>query len=302
MSDARLTVKVRLQAASLADSAESVAGPAPFSPRRILMALLVLLGLAWLTHWGWRQLSPVDPEQTAAAQRLLAQEGEADSDEAIEHTEPAEVTTAPTAAVIPQESSRSEPVSASPAASSTPVATGVPAASTATTSANGVAASRQAEPVQAEPIPTEPVQAEPIPAEPLQTKSSQSQPRQADAIHAVSTDTMLAKPLPPGFSRIVLTATMENLQPGAAVGHQVAYPQIKRLYLFTELKGYAGQVIKHRWFYQGQLHTEAVLTIEDSPWRTYSENWLLDDQRGDWYVEIVDQAQNLLYRYDFQYQ
>ncbi len=273
MSDARLTVKVRLQAASLADSAESVAGPAPFSPRRILMALLVLLGLAWLTHWGWRQLSPVDPEQTAAAQRLLAQEGEADSDEAIEHTEPAEVTTAPTAAVIPQESSRSEPVSASPAASR-----------------------------QAESIPTEPVQAEPIPAEPLQTKSSQSQPRQADAIHAVSTDTMRAKPLPPGFSRIVLTATMENLQPGAAVGHQVAYPQIKRLYLFTELKGYAGQVVKHRWFYQGQLHTEAVLTIEDSPWRTYSENWLLDDQRGDWYVEIVDQAQNLLYRYDFQYQ
>lgn len=297
MSDARLTVKVRLQAASLADSAESVAGPAPFSPRRILMALLVLLGLAWLTHWGWRQLSPVDPEQTAAAQRLLAQEGEADSDEAIEHTEPAHVTTVPTAAVIPQESSRSEPVSASPAASSTPVATGVPAASTATTSANGVAASRQAEPLKAEPL-----QVEPIPAEPLQTKSSQSQPRQADAIHAVSTDTMRAKPLPPGFSRIVLTATMENLQPGAAVGHQVAYPQIKRLYLFTELKGYAGQVIKHRWFYQGQLHTEAVLTIEDSPWRTYSENWLLDDQRGDWYVEIVDQAQNLLYRYDFQYQ
>ena len=297
MSDARLTVKVRLQAASLADSAESVAGPAPFSPRRILMALLVLLGLAWLTHWGWRQLSPVDPEQTAAAQRLLAQEGEADSDEAIEHTESAEVTTAPTEAVIPQESSRSEPVSASPAASSTPVATGVPAASTATTSANGVAASRQAEPLKAEPL-----QVEPIPAEPLQTKSSQSQPRQADAIHAVSTDTMRAKPLPPGFSRIVLTATMENLQPGAAVGHQVAYPQIKRLYLFTELKGYAGQVIKHRWFYQGQLHTEAVLTIEDSPWRTYSENWLLDDQRGDWYVEIVDQAQNLLYRYDFHYQ
>jgi len=297
VSDARLTVKVRLQAASLADSAESVAGPAPFSPRRILMALLVLLGLAWLALWGWRQLSPVDPEHSVAAQRLLAQEGEADSDEAIEHTEPAEVTTAPTAAVIPQESSRSEPVSASPAASSTPVATGVPAANTATTSANGVAASRQAEPVQAEPL-----QVEPIRAEPLQTKSSQSQLRQADAIQAVSTDTMLAKPLPPGFSRIVLTATMENLQPGAAVGHQVVYPQIKRLYLFTELKGYAGQVVKHRWFYQGQLHTEAVLTIEDSPWRTYSENWLLDDQRGDWYVEIVDQAQNLLYRYDFQYQ
>ncbi len=108
--------------------------------------------------------------------------------------------------------------------------------------------------------------------------------------------------LPAGFSRIVLTDQMNNLQPGRAVGQQISFPQIKRLYLFTELKGYAGQVLRHRWYFGDTLHTDAVLTIEDSPWRTYSENWLLDDQRGPWRVEIVDQAQKVIFQYSFTYQ
>ena len=94
---------------------------------------------------------------------------------------------------------------------------------------------------------------------------------------------------------------MRNLEPGRTVGELVPYPAVKRLYLFTELKGYAGQVIQHRWYYQNELKTTATLTIEDSPWRTYSENWLLDDQQGDWRVEIVDQRQQVLYQYSFSY-
>ncbi len=108
--------------------------------------------------------------------------------------------------------------------------------------------------------------------------------------------------MPQGFSRIVLTDQMNNLQPGKAVGQQITYSQIKRLYLFTELKGYAGQILRHRWYFRDTLHTEAVLTIEDSPWRTYSENWLLDDQRGPWRVEIVDQTQKVIFQYSFTYQ
>jgi hypothetical protein len=108
--------------------------------------------------------------------------------------------------------------------------------------------------------------------------------------------------LPQGFSRIVLTDQMNNLQPGKAVGQQIAFSQIKRLYLFTELKDYAGQILRHRWYFRDTLHTEAVLTIEDSPWRTYSENWLLDDQRGPWRVEIVDQTQKVIFQYSFTYQ
>lgn len=108
--------------------------------------------------------------------------------------------------------------------------------------------------------------------------------------------------LPEGFSRIVLAADMEQLEPGTPVAQLVAKKDIQRLYLFTELKGYAGQQLKHRWSFNGVMQTEALLTIEDSPWRTYSEKWLLPDQLGAWRVEIIDQQQNVLYSHDFQYQ
>ncbi len=108
--------------------------------------------------------------------------------------------------------------------------------------------------------------------------------------------------LPDGFSRIVLAADMEQLEPGRPVAQLVAKKDIQRLYLFTELKGYAGQQLRHRWSFNGVVQTEALLTIEDSPWRTYSEKWLLPDQLGAWRVEIIDQQQNVLYSHDFQYQ
>ncbi len=117
-----------------------------------------------------------------------------------------------------------------------------------------------------------------------------------------SAQALRERKLPEGFSRIVLAATMEQLEPGAAIDTLVAKQHIQRLYLFTELKGYAGQELTHRWSFEGQVQTEALLTIEDSPWRTYSEKWLLPEQLGSWRVEIIDQQQNVLYQHDFQYQ
>lgn len=105
----------------------------------------------------------------------------------------------------------------------------------------------------------------------------------------------------PGFRRVVLTASMERLEPGAELGEQVK-GDIARLYFFTELEGFAGQVVKHRWFYQQQLQTEATLTIEDTPWRTYSEKWLPAEQRGAWHIEVVDVKDKVLLRRDFYYQ
>lgn len=108
--------------------------------------------------------------------------------------------------------------------------------------------------------------------------------------------------LPNGFRRIVLTAEMERLEPGESVAEPVPFASVKRVYLFTEVEGFAGQHLRHRWYWNNQFQYEARLTVEDSPWRTYSEKWLLDDQRGAWRVEIVDQAQNVLYQHDFTYQ
>jgi hypothetical protein len=95
---------------------------------------------------------------------------------------------------------------------------------------------------------------------------------------------------------------MERLEPGAPVAEPVPFNRVKRVYFFTEVEGFAGQILHHRWYWNNQFQYEARLTVEDSPWRTYSEKWLLDDQRGTWRVEIIDQAQNVLYQHDFTYQ
>jgi hypothetical protein len=124
----------------------------------------------------------------------------------------------------------------------------------------------------------------------------------ASAIPALAAPVKQPQRLPEGFSRIVLTATMEKLEPGEAIDSMVAEKQIQRLYLFTELEGYAGQELIHRWSFAGKVQADVLLTIEDSPWRTYSEKWLLPNQLGSWRVEIIDQQQNVLYQHDFQYQ
>lgn len=139
-------------------------------------------------------------------------------------------------------------------------------------------------------------QTDPVITAPAQTTASTAM------VTAKATPTASGTQLPAGFSRIVLAAQMERLEPGPAIAQLVPRQQIQRLYLFTELNGYAGQLLTHRWSFKGQVQTEAVLTIEDSPWRTYSEKWLLPDQLGSWRVEIIDQQQNVLYQHDFQYQ
>lgn len=255
MSDARLTVKVRIQSPSLAELPESQPAVAPLSRWRIVGALCALLAVSYGGYRLWQKSvsSPVD----TAEQQLVAEEG--------------------------AESTESDLVASSITATPADVQHAQPVVSQPNVSADS-----------ALPVAEQPPANQALPTTPSTTAVA------ADHQGVVASSPSAA--LPAGFSRIVLTAQMESLQPGATLGPQIPFASVKRLYLFTEVKGYAGQVLTHRWYYKNQLHTEAKLTIEDSPWRTYSENWLLDDQVGDWHVEIVDQAQNLLYRYDFHYQ
>jgi hypothetical protein len=149
---------------------------------------------------------------------------------------------------------------------------------------------------------------EAIPEHPFRSENIASTPEHMSVIQrseaqipVAVTDIDRTEAPQPGFRRVVLTASMERLEPGAELGQQVK-GDIARLYFFTELEGFTGQIVKHRWFYQQQLQTEATLTIEDTPWRTYSEKWLPAEQRGAWHIEVVDVQDKVLLRRDFYYQ
>ncbi|WP_031570587.1 DUF2914 domain-containing protein [Rheinheimera texasensis] len=268
MSEAasRLTVKVKLHPAALPPETDTpVVQPAPWSKTRITLASLMLVG-AGVAGYQFL-LRPVEPLKPAVT---------AEPEQAAQST--VQSTTAAAAVIA---TSLSNPVE--------------PQHAIATTAVESVVQPAEPEPAVSEP---EVVSQSKPAAEPQPSASVQ----QATATPAENISAAEKMVLPQGFSRIVLTDQMNNLQPGKAVGQQIAFSQIKRLYLFTELKDYAGQILRHRWYFHDTLHTEAVLTIEDSPWRTYSENWLLDDQRGPWRVEIVDQTQKVIFQYSFTYQ
>ncbi|TXH94089.1 MAG: DUF2914 domain-containing protein [Rheinheimera sp.] len=275
MSEAasRLTVKVKLHPAALPPETDTlVVQPAPWSKTRITLASLMLVGAGVAGYqFLLRPVAPANPavaaEPEQAAQSIV-QSKTAASEQPV--AEAAVIATSPSNPVEPQRT-------------------------IATTAVESVV--QPAEPVSAVSEPELVSQSKPAADQQLSAPVLQATETPAESISAA--EKMV---LPQGFSRIVLTDQMNNLQPGKAVGQQIAFPQIKRLYLFTELKDYAGQILRHRWYFRDTLHTEAVLTIEDSPWRTYSENWLLDDQRGPWRVEIVDQTQKVIFQYSFTYQ
>lgn len=264
----RLTVKVTLHPPALPAEPDTVQpSAASWSKTRIALAVLMLAGAGMAGfQLLYRQTAPLlSPATASAAQPVIA---------------------SPAAAVMTTPAATTDQPSSEPAPQSVVV----------------LPETIITVPAKAAAIPAEtalPAQTMPEPAMPKQTQPAEAAPEHSAVVTAPPAALMT---LPDGFSRIVLTDQMNNLQPGRAIGETIPYPQIKRLYLFTELKGYAGQILRHRWYFGDTLHTDAVLTIEDSPWRTYSENWLLDDQRGPWRVEIVDQAQKVIFQYSFTYQ
>lgn len=279
----RLTVKVRLEPKPLHELADSAGvAKAPLSPRRVAAAALLLAtllaGIWWVLTGGWAQgfgpaAAPAAPQHDSSSPADRSSQ----RDSASEHDSSPEPAAVPQAVAVTQQPAHLASATANGKAGAA-AASGAVAKTAGDNLASGTLASGT---LAGDTLPTKAVPDNTAPHSPA----------------------IAAPPAyPTGFSRIVLTAHMRNLEPGAPAGPQVPYPAIKRLYLFTELKGYAGEVLQHRWYHQNQLKTTATLTIEDSPWRTYSENWLLDDQQGPWRVEIVDQSQKVLFEYSFTYQ
>lgn len=263
----RLTVKVRLEPKPLHELPESAApAQASWSWRRITAALILLVIVA-VAVWRASVVAVVAlPAEQGAASATNTHIGETTADSLN-----ASVNTSPN--TTPATSERQHAPQAAP--EQLVESTGAPTADSV-----GLLAEQSSE----------------------QAAAQTEMPAATNAVAPHTPAVQQPAAYPTGFSRIVLTTQMRNLEPGRPVGRQVPYPQVKRLYLFTELKGYAGEVIQHRWYHQNMLKTTATLTIEDSPWRTYSENWLLDDQQGPWRVEIVDQSQKVLFEYSFTYQ
>ena len=111
----------------------------------------------------------------------------------------------------------------------------------------------------------------------------------ADSANPADTPTVLAQ----------FTSGVENREPI----DQVTFVEnsAERIFFFTDLRGLAGQTVKHRWIYNGETKAEVNFDVRGPRWRVWSSKDLMPDWIGDWTVEIVTAEGEVLAAETFTY-
>ena len=74
-----------------------------------------------------------------------------------------------------------------------------------------------------------------------------------------------------------------------------------QIYFFSELSNLGGQVVVHRWEYQGKPMGEVKFNVGGPRWRVWSSKTLLPQWTGEWRVSIIDGAGNKVGESSFNY-
>lgn len=69
---------------------------------------------------------------------------------------------------------------------------------------------------------------------------------------------------------------------------------VGRLYCYTRVKGGAGGLIIHKWYYKDTLVAAVPLSLKYPIHRTYSSKKILREWKGDWRVEITKEDGSVL--------
>ena len=62
---------------------------------------------------------------------------------------------------------------------------------------------------------------------------------------------------------------------------------VRKIFFFSDLRGLAGQTVRHRWIYDGRTMAEVRFDVRGPRWRIWSSKELMPDWIGNWTVEIV---------------
>jgi len=63
-----------------------------------------------------------------------------------------------------------------------------------------------------------------------------------------------------------------------------------RVYYFTELKGFEGQKVAHRWEHDGKVMHEQAFEVSSPRYRTYTSKTFDPSWTGEWKVSVVDES------------
>ena len=99
-------------------------------------------------------------------------------------------------------------------------------------------------------------------------------------------------------SRVALTRAVVNREPVDDIT-DVTSPQ--HIYFFTELKGFMGEKVFHRWLYNGEVVKETEFEVGGPRWRVWSSTTLVPELLGEWKVLVVDVTGRIIRETMFDY-
>lgn len=102
-------------------------------------------------------------------------------------------------------------------------------------------------------------------------------------------------------ARAQLTSAIRQREPTDRLGPSIQGAGGKQLYYFTELRNMRGEVVSHRWEYEGRIVTEISFKIEGDSWRVYSQKQLTPATAGQWLVSVVDSKGQVIRSDSFSY-
>lgn len=123
------------------------------------------------------------------------------------------------------------------------------------------------------------------------------------AAAATAQDTTAAPAAAPASNitvEVVLTSGLVDRVPQDTVTSIPAPAEADTVYLWTRVSGAEpGTVLRHVWFRGDEEVGNVELTINGSPWRTWSRKTITADATGNWRVEVRDGAGNVLQTVSF---
>lgn len=117
---------------------------------------------------------------------------------------------------------------------------------------------------------------------------------------AARPDTMPSAPASNISVEAVLTSGVVDRVPLDTITTVSVSTEADTVYLWTRVSGAEpGTVLRHVWFRGDEEVGNVELTINGSPWRTWSRKTITADATGDWRVEVRDEAGNVLQTVSF---
>jgi hypothetical protein len=103
----------------------------------------------------------------------------------------------------------------------------------------------------------------------------------------------LEKPL--AVTEMTITTRIVRGSPVDSV-RRISSSAIQALYCYTKIDApdEGGQEIVHVWYRNDEIMSRRVLPVQGTSWRTYSKKYITREMAGDWRVEVLDSAGNLL--------